>query len=290
VIRYPVPENLPAELDRESKGWTASAAARTRKIVKARRFNDPSPIWSKVKRVYIRLQHGKCAFCEKKLEGADFGAIEHDVEHFRPKSEVKVWPDAAARKRGVAPAFATGPASPRGYYWLAYEPLNYMTACKTCNSVLKSSAFPIAGARAKHNTPVAGLRREKPFLLYPLGTLDDDPESILGFIGVAPTVLPKADYERRRGAIMIDFFALDIREELLRGRAEQISAYWYTRQQAQLMSGAMRAVAERRVAQMIGDKNPHASAVRCFARLCDSEPAFAAQVFEAVTKVLNAES
>ena len=38
-------------------------------------------------RVYIDLQLSKCCFCEKPLEGK----IEQDVEHFRPKAEVKPW-------------------------------------------------------------------------------------------------------------------------------------------------------------------------------------------------------
>ena len=41
-------------------------------------------LWSETKQVYIELQHSKCAFCEKPLEGR----IEQDVEHFRPKGEV----------------------------------------------------------------------------------------------------------------------------------------------------------------------------------------------------------
>jgi hypothetical protein len=50
------------------------------------RSSDFRTLWSEVKDVYIELQHSKCAFCEKPLEGR----IEQDVEHFRPKAEVEV--------------------------------------------------------------------------------------------------------------------------------------------------------------------------------------------------------
>ena len=46
-----------------------------------------------VKAVYIRLQKNKCAYCERQLTGLDHGgAIEHDLEHYRPKGHVPAWP------------------------------------------------------------------------------------------------------------------------------------------------------------------------------------------------------
>lgn len=40
----------------------------------------------------MELQHSKCGYCEKWLEGSDYGTIEHDMEHYRPKSSVKAYP------------------------------------------------------------------------------------------------------------------------------------------------------------------------------------------------------
>lgn len=37
-----------------------------------------------VKQALIRWQHGKCAFCEAKIDANQYG----DVEHFRPKGAV----------------------------------------------------------------------------------------------------------------------------------------------------------------------------------------------------------
>ena len=48
--------------------------------------------WSNIKYLFINIQHNKCAFCERKLAAReDGGAIEHDVEHFRPKNAIKAW-------------------------------------------------------------------------------------------------------------------------------------------------------------------------------------------------------
>lgn len=61
------------------------------------------------------IYHGKCAFCESKLESMH-------VEHFRPK-------------RG-------------GYYWLAYSWDNLLLCCPTCN-INKSNVFPLADGGVK---------------------------------------------------------------------------------------------------------------------------------------------
>ncbi len=103
-------------------------------------------IWSEVKPVYMSLQRDKCAYCERKLASADFGGtIEHDLEHFRPKSSARPWPTTAiSRERGLVYTFPTGKHHASGYYWLAYHPLNYCVACKKCNTPLKLDFFPIA--------------------------------------------------------------------------------------------------------------------------------------------------
>lgn len=292
MIRYPLPDDLDAAIEDEASGWATKTATRTAKFIADGRFTDTSPVWSEIKGVYIGLQHAKCAFCEKRLEGADFGNIEHDVEHFRPKGEVKPWPDSKARARGVAvPSFSVGDDLAEGYFWLAYQPLNYVTACKTCNSTLKSSMFPIGGPRGAAAETVDELKAEKPFLIYPLGEVDDDPETIIGFLGVTPTVKFKTGHRRRRGDVTIDFFALDVREELLRGRAEQIAEYVFTKEASQTGSTpAIKSKAATRLKQLVAAGNPHASAVRSYVTLTQDDPALAAQMFDAITEFLNSDS
>ena len=55
-------------------------------------------LWGDIKEVFIRLQHGKCCYCERSLESTKYGKIEHDVEHYRPKSTLKNWFTTDVRK------------------------------------------------------------------------------------------------------------------------------------------------------------------------------------------------
>ena len=83
--------------------------------------------------------------------------------------------------------FSTGREWDQGYYLLAFHPRNYITACKSCNTPLKSNYFPIAGEqRGPQSDNPAHLASEQPFLIYPLGSLDDDPEEVLTFDGIVP--------------------------------------------------------------------------------------------------------
>src|SRR5436305_5515954 len=122
----------------------------------------------------MALQHEKCAYCERRLAGGRFGAIEHDVEHYRPKSAVESWPSAKiSKERGISYSFQTGGDFPEGYYLLAYQILNYAVACKTCNSPLKANFFPVGAARVVSCDSLADYASEMPFLLFPIGDLDE---------------------------------------------------------------------------------------------------------------------
>ena len=84
----------------------------------------------------VRLFHGKCAYCEQKiLNVAPDGRVGQlnqpgDIEHFRPKGRVT----------DINGALVYCKSSPNhlhpGYYWLAYDPLNLLLACETCNRPL----------------------------------------------------------------------------------------------------------------------------------------------------------
>lgn len=122
MIRYDIaPDELLRRIEEHVPGWLKRAATRTERFRKAGRYDEKSGIWSEIKDVYRDLQGDKCAFCERQLAGKPYGSIEHDVEHYRPKSSVRVWPPVEA----PAYDFPTGHASEAGYYLLAYHPLNY---------------------------------------------------------------------------------------------------------------------------------------------------------------------
>lgn len=262
--------------------WETKTKARTKKFIKAGAFAEKSSLWSTVKPVYMRLQWFKCVFCERQFENERYGKIEFDVEHFRPKSSVLAWPSETVHP-DLAYDFATGAASASGYYWLAYDVENYAASCKACNSALKSNYFPIAGDRGATLATVAALAAEEPYLCYPLGDGDDDPEDLLTF--VATTATPKAadGHARRRGQVMIDFFDLNGRDLLHRQRAQMISMFGGAL--AAVHAGTASPTDEKVVAGMSSPALPHASCVRAFRSLYDADPDEGQRVFERCREV-----
>lgn len=227
MIRYPITlQELEQRIETHRRGWLARATARTQSLRTAGRFDDPDPIWSEIKPVFMKLQHDKCAFCERQFASASSpsGTAELDVEHFRPKSAVTDWPGASAFTHPMGRPHSTG------YFWLAYHLLNYAAACKVCNSGLKADHFPIASRRGRSTQDPASLyRSEQPYLLYPISDIDDDPQDVITFEGVNAKPVAQGGWLCQRAEVTIAFFQLNksastnvFREELFRERAEVI--------------------------------------------------------------------
>lgn len=96
-------------------------------------------------------QHGKCCFCESKLDHCSFS----DVEHFRPTGSVRQSPD----HDGEAP----------GYYWLAYEWSNLYLACTQCNRHHKRDVFPLEhdDRRVRSHHDAWRIPEERPMFIDP---------------------------------------------------------------------------------------------------------------------------
>jgi len=283
MIRYAtaVPAEIENRVDAEMPTWRARAATAKQQMAVQAKFSDQGPSWSEVKPVYMRLQHNKCIFCERPLAGEVAGKIEQDVEHFRPKNALKIWPRKQGKGQPVPYAFGTGAAGP-GYYWLAYELTNYAAACKPCNSTRKANYFPIAsGNRGGAGQDVASLNAgEQPFLPYPLGTLDADPETLITFEGIVAKPVAADGPEHRRALVTIDFFGLNTREELWADRFRTISDLWSKLELIQTSPNADRIeVAKRGVEDALSDAAPQASCARCFVRLFNADPLAAYQTF-----------
>ena len=283
MIRYPVTEAfLHNEIDAISGTWRTRAAARTATLVAAGRYSDGPPDWSDVKPAYMRAQHFKCVFCERKLE-TRHGKIDFVVEHFRPKGSVEPWP---GRGRGPSTPypFPMGAASPLGYYWLAYEPWNYAASCKACNSSLKANFFPVAGPRLGAPATIAQLAQEQAYLCYPLGTADADPASLIRF--EATTAVPAAagGFERRRGEVIIDFFELNIRDSLHFDRAMMIVVF----------GGALRAIADGNATasdialagRITAPEYPHSNCLRSFNAAWQADPATGRRIYEKCQQIV----
>lgn len=267
---------LTSLIDAHDAKWLAKAKKRTASLIKKQRYDESSAIWSQVKPVYIVLQENKCIFCERQLESAQYGTIEFDLEHFRPKSSVQAWPAESDRTKYD---FPTGGAAPSGYYWLAYEIDNYAASCKVCNSPLKSNYFPIAGRRGAVSDAPAQLLYEKPFLCYPLCDFDDDPESLITFVATTAVPVAKGGHKRRRAIVTIDFFQLNQREQLHKERARLIA----------ILGSSLRAIADgtgdgtdMSIAKRMNSKAmPHAACLRAFSNIWDGDRRLANRYLDA---------
>lgn len=81
---------------------------------RGKRIEDGYTVYSdkSVRKLLVKMFHGKCAYCESKITAIYNG----DIEHFRPKGEIK----------------EVNPTKP-GYFWLASEWENLLFACPFCN-------------------------------------------------------------------------------------------------------------------------------------------------------------
>lgn len=74
-------------------------------------------IWSQFKPIFIKYYGEKCWYSECSLEGS-FG----DIDHFRPKNK-----STDEQKNEILPD---------GYWWLAYDYLNYRLSCEKAIEIL----------------------------------------------------------------------------------------------------------------------------------------------------------
>jgi hypothetical protein len=253
--------------------------------------SDFKPLWSKIKGVYIGLQNSKCGFCEKPLEGS----IEQDVEHFRPKSEVKSWnvpPRLSAE--GITVQQRSDGSSEPGYPQLAYSPFNYAMACKTCNSTLKKNFFPIEGTRDSTATDPAQMDGEKALLIYPIGTADADPEQLIGFEALSPVPKSASGFNRRRALVTIELFRLDNssrRRPLFKLRATLIRLLFLELEgKANGTTPSQRQRHQRAIDTLTDPATPFTNCLRSFERLYGLNQARAEEIAEACLKFMKTKS
>jgi hypothetical protein len=271
---------LEALVDAKNATWRTRAAARTTALVAAATYNENTSIWGEIKSVFMVLQHHKCVFCERPLGGEEVGSVEHDLEHFRPKNRVKAWP-SAKKRRALGYAFPTGAATVDGYYWLAYDLANYAAACKSCNSALKSNYFPILGMRGTATANVAALNAsEQPLLLYPVGQHGDDPAHFLTFEGIVAVPSNPHVVAWQRAKVTIDFFRLNTRAELRRGRFEVIRATFLASQLAALSpDAAIVAHAKATLSDVVSAASPHSACAKAYLGLMRTDPDAAYEIY-----------
>ena len=297
MVRYDITSaELNKRINAESPSWLSTAQKKTLAII-ARGFYDQDidgQGWADIKGVYMRLQANKCAYCERKLSGPPYGNREHDVEHFRPKSRLREWPNKALKhlidpKTGQLKTygFPLGSAQETGYAQLAFNPLNYSTSCARCNQSLKSDFFPVREKRQLLQGNPAKMKTEKPFLIYPLGGVDDDPRKLITFAGVLPKPVAASGFAHERGVVTIDFFALDS-EDLAEERAYILKLLYFPL--SVIAKGPAHpdfAIAQQAVEVATSPLAPHSSCSTAFAALFKVNPILARQYFDQAVAMLG---
>jgi len=292
VIKYPVTlAELESLVDSESSGWRTEASKRTEANESRGCYVEPpKPNWSRIKQVFVQLQSGKCAYCERKLGKGSHLKVEWDLEHFRPKSAISVWPTAKMKKRGLlfSHNFNLGTASETGYYLLAYDLRNYAVGCKACNSSFKRTYFPVAATRQLNSKDLATIAQEMPLLIFPIGDWGDDPETYLDFDEIVPIPRKTDLVVQRRAQVTIDFFSLGTREELLEERSNLITKLWAIHQAHKGMADPDEIADAQRlieIHQRIGA--PHAACCRSYVALISIDEARAMAMARAANAFLD---
>lgn len=148
-----------------------------------------------VKDALATVQHGKCCFCESKVQHISYG----DVEHFRPKA-------------GWSQDEADDLHKP-GYFWLAYAWSNLFLCCQLCNQRFKRNLFPLVDPSQRADPTIRDISAEQPVMLNPS---IDDPEEHIGFRD--EIAYGKTD----RGEHTIDLLGLN-REAMVEHRREALA-------------------------------------------------------------------
>ncbi len=264
--------------------WLDKAKASTKNNRDAADYVDKGPSWSEIKPVYLEIQGHKCAYCEKPLVAEDLGAT--DMEHYRPKSSVKAWPTRKIRRdRKIDYSIPENSSADRGYYLLTHHLWNYVASCKKCNS-LKSNFFPTQGPLVLNNDEPRNSNHEQPYLLYPLGDHDVDPETLIRFEGVLP-ILTTGDAElRMRALVTLDFFNLVNRSSLIEQRAGVIDHLYHALLVANSdLSADVRSGAIESVSVAVHDSSAHASCARSFKELFLIDRDEANRIFQGAHKI-----
>lgn len=228
MIAYPITTaELVAAIERESPKWLSKAHKDTLAARATQRYDSRKNYWGDIKQAFISVQCSKCAYCEKPMAEGEKSNIDYDVEHHRPKSRCRPWPDAKTKHR-LKIDYVLNNGRNRGYPELAFHPYNYIVACKVCNSPYKSDYFPLIGRPHESSfDPIELNQMEEPVIPMPLGDWGEDPADFLDFEGFV-AVAKSGDLKRKKRAeAFIDFFELNRRPDLLVGRAVLVLLCYY---------------------------------------------------------------
>ena len=119
------------------------------------------------------------------------------------------------------------------------------------------------------------LHGEQPYLIYPIGTVDDDPETLIDFHGTSPRPIAQNGYKRNRALVTIEFFELDnpdSRKNLYRDRALIVIALYSLLEKTTAGTATERADAVTQVENVLKSQLRHLNCARSFNRLFAADP------------------
>jgi uncharacterized protein (TIGR02646 family) len=115
---------------RTSAVTTGKSPEETEKLafeVRHKAINSKSSVWRKAEKALQLASHGKCWYCESYQDRSD-----KPVDHFRPKNRVYEATDHP------------------GYWWLAFDWMNYRYSCTYCNSRRRDIEGGTQGGKQDH--------------------------------------------------------------------------------------------------------------------------------------------
>lgn len=155
-------------------------------------------LWSELKAWLLQFSHGKCWFSEARDIYSHF-----DVEHFRPKKNAK---NSDGTERG-------------GYWWLAFDYLNYRI-CGNVGNRKKGTFFPLAPHSAVGTADNRALVEDELCLL--LDPANEDDPLLLSFneTGDAEALADCGAWEQQRAVESILRFKLNDHPPLVEARRD----------------------------------------------------------------------
>lgn len=214
------------------------------------KFNIKQSIYgsSHVREALMRVQHGKCCYCESKA----FATSASRIDHFRPHGAVR----QGKGSRKLYP----------GYYWLAYRWDNLVISCEKCNR-MKSDCFPLEECGQRVRNHLGSLDSESPLLLNPY--TERNLSEHVAFEG--SDCRPGTD----RGRVTVTVLGLN-RPELQEQRQYQLSvlATLCAVERQPNVSYSVRCQAKRMIESFARPDAPYSAMVRDYlgAGYCSSDP------------------
>ena len=192
VLAGPIPRLKQVALDRRIAKINTLPSVSDKKA-----YIKKTNTWGLLKKWLAGLSYGKCWYCEACSERAVA-----DVDHFRPKAGVT--------------CNRTTLSNHDGYYWLAYDWLNYRYSCQRCNrpeedenNILRGKAneFALVDEKLRNNGPTCS-NNEEPLLLDPCKLSDTKLMAHL-ISGTVEASHPKGSVEFERAIYTRDLLGLN---------------------------------------------------------------------------------